>query len=68
MSAGISDPEFDTWFDGLEHFKKQIKDKAPDFVIVGAGAWSLPIWSSLLPRIFHKSFLKVTLRLLLSVA
>lgn len=43
MSAGISDPEFDTWFDGLEYFKEQIKDKAPDFVIVGAGAWSLPI-------------------------
>ena len=43
MSAGISDPEFDTWFDGLEYFKEQIKDKAPDFVIVGAGAWSLPL-------------------------
>ena len=43
MSAGISDPEFDTWFDGLEYFKKQIKGKAPEFVIVGAGAWSLPV-------------------------
>jgi len=43
MSAGISDPEFETWFTALDYFKEQIKEKQPEFVIVGAGAWSLPI-------------------------
>lgn len=43
MSAGISEPEFETWFDGLSYFKEQIKEINPEFVIVGAGAWSLPI-------------------------
>ena len=45
MSAGISKPEFDTWLDGLEYFQNRVEQINPDFVIVGAGAWSLPIVS-----------------------
>jgi len=44
FSAALLDkPVFPTWEDGLNEFKKKIEKKKPDFVIVGAGAWSLPI-------------------------
>lgn len=46
FSAALLDkPVFPTWEDGLNEFKKKIENKKPDFVIVGAGAWSLPIVS-----------------------
>lgn len=43
FSAGISEPEYPTWYDGLCVFKDQIEHIKPDFVMVGAGAWSLPL-------------------------
>lgn len=45
LSAGINNPIYETWFDGLEDMKQKIKEINPDFCIVGAGAWSLPIVS-----------------------
>jgi hypothetical protein len=46
FSAALLDkPVFNTWHDGLEYFKEEIEKKKPDFVIVGAGAWSVPIVS-----------------------
>jgi|DEB0MinimDraft_4_1074332.scaffolds.fasta_scaffold03374_7 hypothetical protein len=44
-AALLDNPVFNTWHDGLEYFKEEIEKKKPDFVIVGAGAWSVPIVS-----------------------
>lgn len=45
FSAGISKPEYDNWFKALDVYKKEILNIKPDFVIVGAGGWSLPLVS-----------------------
>ena len=45
LSAGINQTEYETWFDALDNFKEKIYQINPDFCIVGAGAWSLPLVS-----------------------
>lgn len=43
LSAGLTDPEFPTWFDALDAMTDQIAKLNPDVVLVGAGAWSIPL-------------------------
>ena len=43
FSAGVSEPEYSSWYEALCVFREQIENVKPDFVMVGAGAWSLPL-------------------------
>ncbi len=41
--AGNSDERFETWFDALEHMKNEIKSADFDIVLIGCGAYGLPL-------------------------
>jgi len=43
LSAGLTAPEFSDWFVALDAMRGQISQSRADAVIVGAGAWSLPL-------------------------
>ena len=44
FSVGLTEkPEYASWFDELEKLKEEIIKKNPDFVIIGASGWSLPL-------------------------
>jgi len=43
LSAGLVEPQFSDWFVALDAMQAEMDRRAYDVVIVGAGAWSLPL-------------------------
>lgn len=43
QNAGVVPPKFKDWFETLDYLLKEVKKKDFEVMIVGAGAWSLPL-------------------------
>lgn len=43
QSIGGSADGFDTWFDALEHMKRQVEERDFDIALIGCGAYGLPL-------------------------
>ena len=46
LSAGISTPEYPTWVDGYDAMTQEMSRREFDVLMVGAGAWSVPLAAS----------------------
>jgi hypothetical protein len=43
QSLAWEKPEFDTWFDALEHMRQQMEEIDFDIALIGAGAYGMPL-------------------------
>ncbi len=41
--AHLAPPRFDSWFESLKHLEQELAREPYDVMLVGAGAWSLPL-------------------------